>query len=105
PKTHGHTVASIQLRCFDTDDLDYFARFALRAAYALGVPVSHPIPLPTHLQRWTVPKSSFIHKKSQESFERRHHKRLIMVYDANDIVVDRLVWYLNRTLPGGAALR
>lgn len=28
-----------------------------------------------------------------------------MVYDANDIVVDRLVWYLNRTLPGGAALR
>ncbi|RKP13978.1 ribosomal protein S10 domain-containing protein [Piptocephalis cylindrospora] len=105
PKTHGHTVASIQLRSFTTDELDFFGRFAIRAAHALGIPVSFPIPLPTRLERWTVPKSSFIHKKAQESFERRHHKRLIMVYDTNDVVVDRYVWYLGRTAPGGVGIR
>jgi ribosomal protein S10 len=35
------------------------------------------------VERWTVPKSSFIYKKSQENFERRTVRRLIQIKDGN----------------------
>lgn len=90
PKTHGHLVAEIQFRAFETQDLDFFADFALRAAFYLKMPVTGVIPLPTRRERWTVIRSPFVHAKSKENFERRTHKRAIKVFDTNPEVVE--IW-------------
>jgi small subunit ribosomal protein S10 len=48
-----------------------------------------------------VPRGPFVHKKSQENFERRVHARAIKAFDADAEVVDRWVRYLEmHALPG-----
>lgn len=88
--TTRELVCELQLRAFEHDDLDFFVDFAQRAAFYLKMPVSGSIPLPTRRERWTVIRSPFVQAKSKENFERRTHKRLLKVYDANPEVVE--VW-------------
>jgi ribosomal protein S10 len=71
-------------------NLEFFSDFCLRAAYYLGLPASGPVPLPRITERWTVPKGSFIHKKSQENFERKTLRRLIQIKDGGAETVE--VW-------------
>ena len=63
--------------------MEFFADFAMRAAYYLGLPAKGPIPLPRRVERWTVPASHFIFKKSQENYERVTLKRLIQIQDGH----------------------
>ena len=76
-------VCDLQLRSYSIRNLEIFADFALRAAYFLGMPASGPVPLPKIVERWTVPKGHFIHKKSQENFERITRRRLIQIQDGH----------------------
>lgn len=46
-----------------------------------------------------------MHKKNQENFERRVHKRAIKAYDADPEVVERWVKYLETHAMGGVGLR
>lgn len=78
------------MRSYSVRNLEFFADFALRAAYYLKLPVSGPTPLPRIVERWTVPRSNFAHKKSQENFERITLRRLIQIQDGHPDVVD--VW-------------
>lgn len=79
----------------------FFIDFALRAAYALGIPASQPAASPTRVSLWTVPKSPFVHKKAQENFERRTSRRSIRVWDANEEVVERWLHLLRyHEMPG-----
>ncbi|KAK0099676.1 mitochondrial 37S ribosomal protein rsm10 [Cadophora gregata] len=79
--TYGVPTCDLQLRSYSVRNLEFFADFALRAAYYLGLPAHGPVPLPRIVERWTVPRGSFIHKKSQENFERRTLRRLIQIRD------------------------
>ena len=90
PLTHGVPVASLQLRSYSVRNLEFYADFCVRAAYYLGLPCRGPTPLPRITQRWTVLKSNFVNKKSQENFERITMRRLISVYDGEPSVVE--VW-------------
>ncbi|TKY87687.1 hypothetical protein EX895_003268 [Sporisorium graminicola] len=103
PQTHGVHVATLHLRSY-TDglpNLDLFADFARRAAFAIGIPAGGVAHLPTRTSLWTVPRSPFVHKKSQENFWRKTHSRAIKLYDANDQVVDRWLHFLRiHALPG-----
>lgn len=83
-------ACELQVRSFESDDLDFFVDFALRAAFYLKLPITGSVPLPTRRERWTVIRSPFVHAKSKENFERRTHKRLLKVYDANPEVVE--IW-------------
>lgn len=83
-------VCELHARSFDTEDLDFFLDFALRAAFYLKLPITGIAHLPTRRERWTVIRSPFVHAKSKENFERRTHKRVLKVYDANPEVVE--VW-------------
>ena len=76
--------------------MDFFIDFARRAAFHLSIPCSGTIYLPTQTTRWTVPRGPFVHKKSQENFERKTHKRLLTFKDANKNVIDRLLLYLTK---------
>jgi ribosomal protein S10 len=87
---YGVPSCDLQLRSYNVRNLEFFADFALRAAYYLGLPTSGPVPLPRIVERWTVPRAHFIAKKSQENFERRTLRRLIQIKDGNPETVQ--VW-------------
>ncbi|EXJ86475.1 hypothetical protein A1O3_03426 [Capronia epimyces CBS 606.96] len=90
PLTHGVPVAQLQLRSYSVRNLEFYADFAVRAAFYLGLPCTGPAPLPRRRERWTVLKSNFVNKKAQENFERITLKRLVTVFDGQPEVVE--VW-------------
>lgn len=80
---YGVPTCDLQLRSYSVRNVEFFADFALRAAYYLGLPAAGPVPLPRITERWTVPRSNFIFKKSQENFERITLRRLIQIQDGH----------------------
>jgi len=105
PRTHDIPASNIQFRSHHPRLLDLFTHFATHAAYSLGIPISRVTYLPTKRTLWTVPRSPFIHKKSQENFERRVHKRAIKAWDADPEVVERWCSYLRYHALGGVGMR
>ncbi|KAK1756245.1 hypothetical protein QBC47DRAFT_298779 [Echria macrotheca] len=87
---YGVPTCDLQLRSYSVRNLEFFCDFALRAAYYLGLPASGPVPLPRLRELWTVPKSHFIFKKSQENFSRITLRRLIQIKDGHPEAVQ--VW-------------
>ena len=88
----------IRLRAYDHRVLDQSARRIVSTAERTGAKVVGPIPLPTRLERFTVQRSTFIDKDSQEHFEIRTHKRLIDVLDPDSNTIDTL---MRLNLPAG----
>jgi len=78
--------------------LDQSAKRIVETAERTGAKVVGPVPLPTRVERFTVRRSTFIDKDSQEHFEIRTHKRLIDVLDPDSKTID-LLTRLN--LPAG----
>jgi len=66
----------------------------MRAAYYLGLPAYGPVPLPRIIERWTVPRASFVFKKSQENFERKTMRRLIQIKDGHPETVEMWLSFL-----------
>ncbi|KAI9697899.1 MAG: Tryptophan--tRNA ligase, mitochondrial [Candelina mexicana] len=87
---YGVPACDLQLRSYSVRNVEFFADFALRAAYYLNLPAAGPVPLPRITERWTVPRSNFVHKKSQENFERITLRRLIQIQDGHPETVQ--VW-------------
>lgn len=105
-QTHGIHVATLQLKSHNaqTFDLDFFADFAMRAAHAFQIPTGGVAMLPIRTTLWTVPRGPFVHKKSQENFWRRVHRRSIKVYDASDETIERWLHFLRvHEMPGVAS--
>lgn len=88
----------IKLRAFDHKVIDNSAKQIVEVAVKYGAEVSGPVPLPTEISKYTVNRSSFIHKDAREQFEMRQHKRLIDVINPNPKVIDALT---SLTLPAG----
>lgn len=93
---HGLPVCDLQLRSYNVRNVEFFADFALRAAYYLNLPASGPVPLPRITERWTVPKGHFVHKKSQENFERITLRRLIQIQDGHPETVVMWLGFLRK---------
>ena len=72
------------------------ADFAMRAAYYLDLPARGPVSLPRITERWTVPSAHFVHKKSQENFERLTMRRLVQIQDGHPEVVQRWLAFVRR---------
>ncbi|NDF96409.1 MAG: 30S ribosomal protein S10, partial [Proteobacteria bacterium] len=81
----------IKLKAFDHRILDQSARQIVETAQRTGADVAGPVPLPTEMKRFTVMRSPFIDKDSQEHFEMRTHKRLIDVLEPTPKTVDALM--------------
>jgi len=103
--THGIPVAFIHFRSHDLSLIALFTHFASHAAASLGIPTSGIVALPTQRSLWTVIRGPFVHKKSQENFERRVHKRAMKAFDADSEVIDRWVKYLELHVMAGVGLR
>jgi len=88
----------IKLRAYDHKVIDNSARQIIDTALRYGAEVSGPVPLPTEIRKYTVNRSSFVHKDSREQFEMRIHKRLIDILNPNPTIIDAL---MNLNLPAG----
>ncbi|KAI1320186.1 mitochondrial 37S ribosomal protein rsm10 [Mortierella claussenii] len=105
PTTHNITVAHLHLRSYLPNRLEFFADFARRTAAVLDMPCSGIIPLPVQTSKWTVNKSPFVHKKAQETFERKTHKRLLAIKDTHPEVVRRWIQFLNQNSMAGIGMK
>ena len=81
----------IRLKAYDYRLLDQSATEIVDTAQRTGARISGPIPLPTHIQRFTVLRSPHVDKKSREQFEIRTHKRLLDIVDPTPQTVDALM--------------
>ena len=88
----------IKLRAYDHKVLDNSARQIVETALRYGAEILGPVPLPTEIHKYTVNRSSFVHKDSREQFEIRIHKRLIDILNPNPKVIDAL---MSLNLPAG----
>ncbi|OIP79326.1 MAG: 30S ribosomal protein S10 [Candidatus Portnoybacteria bacterium CG_4_8_14_3_um_filter_44_10] len=97
-KEEVKTRIRIKIRAYDHKVIDQSARQIIEAAQRYGSEVRGPIPLPTEIRKYTVNRSTFVHKDSREQFEMRIHKRLIDIFDPSSKVTDAL---MNLSLPAG----
>jgi small subunit ribosomal protein S10 len=88
----------IKIRAFDHKIVDQSARQIIETAERYGAEVVGPVPLPTQTQKYTVNRSSFVHKDAREQFEMRTHKRLIDISNPSPKIIDAL---MNLNLPAG----
>ncbi|MDD5144966.1 MAG: 30S ribosomal protein S10 [Candidatus Pacebacteria bacterium] len=88
----------IKLRAYDNKVIDNSARQIIDVALRHGAEILGPVPLPTEVHKYTVNRSSFVHKDAREQFEMRVHKRLIDILNPNPKVIDAL---MSLNLPAG----
>ena len=88
----------IKLKAYDYKVIDNSAKQIIDTALRYGADVSGPVPLPTEIHKYTVNRSTFVHKDAREQFEMRVHKRLIDILNPNSSTIDAL---MNLTLPAG----
>ena len=80
----------IKLRAYDNKVVDNSARQIIEVASRYGVKFVGPVPLPTDIHKYTVNRSSFVHKDSRQQFEIRIHNRLIDISEPNQKVIEAL---------------
>jgi len=88
----------IKLKGFDHKILDLSALQIVEAVEQTGAVVSGPVPLPTRIEKFSVIRSPFTDKDSQEQFEIRTHKRLIDIIETTSKTIDTLT---KLSLPSG----
>ncbi|MGH7339877.1 MAG: 30S ribosomal protein S10 [Candidatus Rokuibacteriota bacterium] len=88
----------IRLKAYDYRVLDTSTTDIVDTARRTGARVVGPIPLPTHIARYTVNRGPNIDKKSREQFEIRTHKRLLDIFEPTAQTVDAL---MKLELPAG----
>lgn len=88
----------IKIRAYDHKVIDQSVKQIIETATRYGALICGPIPLPTQIHKYTVNRSTFVHKDSREQYEMRVHKRLIDIFNPNPKVIDSL---MNLNLPAG----
>lgn len=99
-KTTADTTSRlrIRVRAYEHKVLDTSVKQILDTAMRYDAEIVGPVPLPTEIKKYTVNRSSFVHKDAREQFESRTHKRLIDIVNPSPKVVEALT---NLSLPSG----
>ena len=97
-KEEAHSRIRIKIKAYDYKIIDQSTRTILDTALRSGATVMGPIPLPTEKTKFTVNRSTFVHKDAREQFEMRVHKRLIDIIDPTPKTIDSL---MSLNLPAG----
>ena len=88
----------IKLKAYDHKLIDQSAQQIVEAVERDGAKIAGPVPLPVSKKKYTVNRSTFVHKKARDQYEIRIHKRLIDIVQATPRTVDTL---MNLNLPAG----
>src|SRR3989338_4797666 len=88
----------IRVRAYEHKVLDTSVKQIMDTALRYDAEVQGPTPLPTEIKKYTVNRSSFVHKNAREQFEMRVHKRLIDILSPSPKLIEALT---NLSLPSG----
>jgi len=88
----------IKIRAYDHKIIDQATQTIIKTAERSGASILGPVPLPTEKRKYTVNRSTFVHKDSREQYEMRVHKRLIDITDPTERTIDAL---MSLNLPAG----
>ncbi|MDP3947348.1 MAG: 30S ribosomal protein S10 [bacterium] len=88
----------LKIRAYDHKLIDNSCRQIIETAERNDGEVVGPVLLPTEMHRYTVNRSTFVHKDSREQFELRVHKRLIDILNPTRKIIEALS---NLNLPAG----
>ena len=82
---------NVRIKGYDHTLVDAAAAKIVEAAKASGAEVSGPIPLPTEKEVVTILRAVHKYKDSREQFEQRTHKRLIVIANPPQRVIEALM--------------
>lgn len=88
----------VKIRAYDNKIIDKSTKTIIDTVTRSGATVIGPVPLPTEKKKYTVLKSTFVHKDARDQYEMRTHKRLIDIVNPTAKTVDELS---NLNLPAG----
>lgn len=88
----------IRIRAYDHKIIDQSTKTIIETAERSGATVRGPVPLPTERTKYTVNRSTFVHKDAREQYEMRVHKRLVDIYEPTPKTIEALT---NLNLPAG----
>lgn len=88
----------LRIKAYDHKLIDSSCRQIIDTVKRHDAEVLGPTPLPTEVKKYTVNRSTFVHKDSREQFELRVHKRLIDIFNPSPKIIESLS---NLNLPAG----
>ncbi len=88
----------IKIRAYDHKIIDQSTKTIIETVERSGAEIVGPIPLPTEKKKFTVLRSTFVHKDARDQYEMRTHKRLLDIVNPTTKTVDSL---MNLNLPAG----
>ena len=97
-KTEEKSRIRIKIRAYDHKIIDQATETIMKTVERSGAQVIGPVPLPTEKRKYTVNRSTFVHKDSRDQYEMRVHKRLIDITDPTEKTIDSL---MSLNLPAG----
>jgi small subunit ribosomal protein S10 len=95
------TKLRLRIKSYDHKLIDRSVRQIIDIAKRNGAEVVGPVPLPTEIRKYTVNRSTFVHKDSREQFEMRTHKRLVDILNPNQKLIEALGTF---NLPAGVEI-
>ncbi|MBI2120667.1 MAG: 30S ribosomal protein S10 [Parcubacteria group bacterium] len=101
PKGDEAQKLRIRVRAYEHKILDSSVKQIIDTATRYDASVLGPVPLPAEIKKYTVNRSTFVHKDAREQFEMRTHKRLIDIVNPNAKVIEALT---NLSLPSGVSI-
>jgi len=94
----AHQRIRMKIKAYDHKIIDSSLKKIIETCQRFNAKVIGPVPLPTEKKKYTVNRSTFVHKNAREQFEMRTHKRLLDIIDPDPKTVDAL---MSLSLPAG----
>jgi len=88
----------IKIKAFDHKIIDKSTRTIVEAIEKNGDKFFGPIPLPVVKKKYTVNRSTFVHKRSKDQYEMRIFKRIVDIIDPSAKMIEDLS---SLSLPSG----
>ena len=88
----------VKLKSFDHRLLDQSAHEIVNTVQRTRAKIAGPVPLPTRKEKYTVLRSTFVHKDAREQYEMRTHMRLVDILEPTEDTIDAL---MKLQLPAG----
>jgi small subunit ribosomal protein S10 len=97
-EAEGGPRIRVKISAYDHKIIDAATKTIIDTAERNSATIVGPVPLPTSKTKFSVNRSSFVHKTAQEQYEIRVHKRLIDILNPTPKAIDAL---MNLNLPSG----
>lgn len=88
----------IKIKAFDHKIIDQSTKTIIDTIKRSGSGYFGPIPLPTEKRKYTINRSTFVHKDARDQYEMRIHKRMIDIIEPNAQTIQSLS---SLSLPAG----